>query len=54
MKNLFTKEMMGNAVMTLAVVMVALAVHDKVVRPRLNGGSAPMTPPATPPASTEE
>jgi len=44
LKDIFTKEMMTNAVVTLAVVMVGLAVHDKFVRPRIsasNGGSTP-------------
>jgi hypothetical protein len=39
MKKIFTKEMMTNALVTLGVVMVALAVHEKMVKPRLNAGS---------------
>lgn len=35
LKNIFTKEMITNAVVTLGVVMVGLAVHDKFVRPRI-------------------
>lgn len=54
MKKIFTKEMMTNALVTLGVVMVALAVHEKLVKPRLAGGSsdtgsapAPIAPTAT-------
>lgn len=58
LKNIFTKEMMTNAVVTLAVVMVGLAVHDRFVRPRIsgsaNGGSTPSPAPAPAPVSEEE
>jgi predicted PurR-regulated permease PerM len=53
LKDIFTKEMMTNAVVTLAVVMVGLAVHDKFVRPKMmgsNGGSTPSPAPAPAPA----
>ena len=39
LKNIFTKEMGVNALVTLGVVMVALAVHDKFVSPRLKGST---------------
>jgi hypothetical protein len=51
LKNIFTKEMMTNAVVTLAVVMVGLAVHDRFVSPRLKGNSG-TTP--SPNDSTDE
>jgi hypothetical protein len=38
---IFTKEMLINAGVTLAVVMVGLYVHDKFVAPKLGGGNAP-------------
>lgn len=37
---IFTKEMLVNATVTLAVVMVALYVHDKFVTPKM-GGTTP-------------
>jgi hypothetical protein len=51
MKKIFTKEMLTNAVVTLGVVMIALAVHEKYVAPMLKGtatggGSAPTTTPS--------
>ena len=53
LKNIFTKEMLTNAVVTLGVVMIGLAVHDKFVRPRImasnNGGATPSPPSATAP-----
>ena len=36
---IFTKEMLVNSAMTLAVVMVALYVHDKYVTPKMAGAS---------------
>lgn len=58
LKDIFTKEMMTNAVVTLAVVMVGLAVHDKFVRPRMmannDGGSTPSPAPASAPAESVE
>lgn len=60
LKDIFTKEVMANAVVTLAVVMVGLAVHDKFVRPKMmgsgsaNGGSTPSPAPAPAPAEMEE
>lgn len=38
---IFTKEMLINAGVTLAVVMVGLYVHDKFVAPKMAGKSAP-------------
>lgn len=38
---IFTKEMLINAGVTLAVVMVGLYVHDKFVAPKMGGKSAP-------------
>lgn len=35
---------MTNAVVTLAVVMVALAVHDRFVAPRVKGGNEEPAP----------
>lgn len=53
MKKIFTKEMMTNALVTLGVVMVALAVHEKLVKPRLNGGATASNGNTTPaPAET--
>lgn len=52
LKNIFTKEMMTNAVVTLAVVMVALAVHDRFVNPRLKGNGGTTTPPIDPAVDT--
>ncbi len=55
LKDIFTKEVMANAVVTLAVVMVGLAVHDKFVKPMMS--SAPITPAPSPspaPAVEEE
>jgi hypothetical protein len=47
LKKIFTPEVLGNAAVTLVVVMVALAAHDKFVRPRLSGnGSTPAPAPA--------
>jgi hypothetical protein len=40
---IFTKEMLINAGVTLAVVMVGLYVHDKFVAPKMAGKSAPAT-----------
>jgi len=56
LKDIFTKEVMANAVVTLAVVMVGLAVHDKFVKPMMSS-SAPITPAPSPspaPAVEEE
>lgn len=54
LKDIFTKEMLTNAVVTLGVLMIGLAVHDKFVRPRImasnNGGSTPSPAPAPAPA----
>jgi len=53
LKDIFTKEMMTNAVVTLGMIMIGLAVHDKFVRPRIsasNGGSTPSPAPAPAPA----
>ena len=51
LKDIFTKEMMINAVVTLGVVMVGLAVHDKFVRPRMMASNNDSTPsPAPTPA----
>jgi hypothetical protein len=43
MKKIFTKEVAANAIFTFAVVMVALAVNEKFVKPRLqaSNGAAP-------------
>jgi hypothetical protein len=38
---IFTKEMLINAGVTLAVVMVGLYVHDKFVAPKMAGKTAP-------------
>ena len=38
---IFTKEMLINAGVTLAVVMVGLYVHDKFVAPKMGTKSAP-------------
>jgi len=54
LKNIFTKEMISNAVVTLAVVMVALAVHDRFVAPRLKGNGGTATPPIDPADTTTE
>jgi hypothetical protein len=56
MKKIFTKEMATNAVVTLAVVLVGLAINEKFIKPRLNGGGgdsaqAPIVP--TTPTTTE-
>lgn len=40
----FTKEMLINAGVTLAVVMVGLYVHDKFVAPKMAVKSAPASP----------
>ena len=52
MKKIFTKEMMTNALVTLGVVMVALAVHEKLVKPKLAGGSSDNGSTPAPVAST--
>jgi predicted PurR-regulated permease PerM len=58
LKNIFTKEMLTNAVVTLGVVMIGLAVHDKFVRPRImasnNGGATPSPAPAPAPKMDAE
>jgi len=41
MNKIFTKEMLINAGVTLAVVMVGLYVHDKFVAPKMSGSSMP-------------
>jgi hypothetical protein len=38
---IFTKEMLVNATVTLAVVMVALYVHDTYVAPKMGGSNLP-------------
>lgn len=48
MKKIFTKEMMTNALVTLGVVMVALAVHEKLVKPKLAGMSNDNAPAPAP------
>ena len=50
LKDIFTKEMMINAVVTLGVVMVGLAVHDKFVRPRMISNNDSTPSPAPTPA----
>ena len=53
-KDIFTKEVMANAVVTLAVVMIGLAVHDKFVKPMMST-PAPLPPaPAPSPVSMDE
>lgn len=58
LKKIFTKEMVTNAVVTLGVVMIGLAVHDRFVRPEIqkrmksaNGGDTKPSP--STPASTD-
>lgn len=62
MKKFLTPEMGINALVTLGVVMVGLAVHDKYVRPRMNasatnggnGGGANGTASPSAPAETAD
>jgi hypothetical protein len=50
MKKIFTKEMAGNAILMFGVVIVALAVNEKFIKPRISGGNGMASTPA--PAST--
>jgi hypothetical protein len=43
MNKIFTKEMLINAGVTLAVVMVGLYVHDKFVAPMVKASNTPKT-----------
>lgn len=55
LKKIFTKEMATNAVVTLGVVLVALAINEKFIKPRMNGGASAPTPTPTPaPASSDD
>jgi hypothetical protein len=47
LKKIFTKEMATNAVVTLGVVLVALAINEKFIKPTMNAGASAPTP--TPP-----
>lgn len=49
LKKIFTKEMMINAGVTLVVVLGALAINEKFIKPRLNAGND--TPAPTPPVA---
>lgn len=55
MKKIFTKEMAVNSIVTLAVVLVALAVNEKFIKPKMaSGNDLSSTPaPKTPSATTE-
>jgi len=54
LKKIFTKEMATNAVVTLGVVLIALAVNEKFIKPRMNGGASAPSPTPTPTPSLDE